>query len=333
MNDFYISLIEKERKPATVEELDSCKMVIYGIYNTIGKKWYIGQTIHTFRRRYYRHDWVKYATNDYIKQEAEKYGMQAFEIFLLEREVASKDILDDLEKSYIKECDSIYPNGYNFESGGQRYNKKVNKRSKEKLSTYLLKKHAKERILYDKDENRVVFYNLVTFAKENNLDARVVSSLLQGKRLRSYRGWHLEGMNINGPHRTPKTHTIAGPDGTIYQFNNPAQFAKEHGLDSHIYNVLNGSSRYHNGYHLPDSEERGEDFNWRSAYNNTRKYEKIVLEKDGQEYAITDKKSMEEFLENNEIAKREIYTLTSGKQKTSRGFRLVSTIPYKQKND
>lgn len=105
--------------------------IIYKITNTVNGKCYIGQTINDFNRRYrfsgkgiervYKHH--KYRKehnrhyNVHLLGAIEKYG---FEVFTVDEEfdiAYSKEVLNDLEKKYIKEFDCI-KNGYNHEDGG-----------------------------------------------------------------------------------------------------------------------------------------------------------------------------------------------------------------------
>ena len=92
----------------------------YTVYlrtNLINGKQYVGQTSNIGKRN---SDWrylgQKYA-NYYLTEERLKYGFNNFETTIL-AEVDTQEEAWKLEKKYIKELCTIYPNGYNFADGG-----------------------------------------------------------------------------------------------------------------------------------------------------------------------------------------------------------------------
>lgn len=95
-------------------------MVIYRIKNKINGKIYIGQTSTTIKDR-----WSKHCNNGshcaYLKNAINKYGKESF---IIEEIYSAKDRqeLNKLEKSAIKEYNSLYPNGYNLTTGGDAFN-------------------------------------------------------------------------------------------------------------------------------------------------------------------------------------------------------------------
>lgn len=107
--------------------------IIYKIINKINGKIYIGQTTEKrgFRGRYYcSGEGIERVYNYYISRKKnndkynehllnaiEKYGFEAFEV-IEEFDIAySEEELNELEKKYIKEFNSI-ENGYNHREGG-----------------------------------------------------------------------------------------------------------------------------------------------------------------------------------------------------------------------
>jgi group I intron endonuclease len=106
--------------------------VIYKITNNINNKIYIGQTIHTFDKRYWN-NLYKYTHNIYLKRAIKKYGIENFHI---DKEVYiaySKEELDKKEKELIKlyKCNNK-KYGYNYLSGG--HNGTHNAESRKKIS-------------------------------------------------------------------------------------------------------------------------------------------------------------------------------------------------------
>lgn len=90
---------------------------IYGIYNKISNKYYIGQAGDIHNR------WIQHRSrlkcnnheNSHLQDSYNLYGKEAFEYFIIEE--CNHELLDDREKYYIQQYDS-YNNGYNQDKGG-----------------------------------------------------------------------------------------------------------------------------------------------------------------------------------------------------------------------
>ena len=113
--------------------------IIYQALNTANNMSYVGQTIRTLKER----KSGKY--NKYFSNAIKKYG-DIIQWTIL-AEVSLKE-LDRLEKYYISELNSLYPNGYNFETGGNKH-KQLSSISKKKMSKShkgkkMLEKNKKE---------------------------------------------------------------------------------------------------------------------------------------------------------------------------------------------
>lgn len=95
---------------------------IYKITNRINGKIYVGQSI-DIKERWYQHKYkAKHDTekgyNSAIHQAFRKYGEENFIFEVIEE--CSSECLDEREKFWIKELNSLTPNGYNILSGGQK---------------------------------------------------------------------------------------------------------------------------------------------------------------------------------------------------------------------
>ena len=88
--------------------------IIYLIKNNIDNKCYIGQTIRTLKKRWSEHckpNGCVALYNAILKYKPENFTItQLYE--------GSNDELDKQEKKYIIEYNSLCPNGYNIQSGG-----------------------------------------------------------------------------------------------------------------------------------------------------------------------------------------------------------------------
>lgn len=106
---------------------------IYLITNTTTKKCYVGQTVsHRKNRNKYRpfgyqgrfKDHISEALCNtkkkqctYLNNSIRQYGKEAFTVELITE--CSKDELDIMEELYIKQYNTLYPNGYNLTKGGK----------------------------------------------------------------------------------------------------------------------------------------------------------------------------------------------------------------------
>lgn len=86
---------------------------IYKIENLINHKCYIGQSIN-IEFRFQKH---KNASDNFLIHKAfKKYGIENFSFTIIEE--CSKKELDEKEKFWIKQYNSLTPNGYNMIPGG-----------------------------------------------------------------------------------------------------------------------------------------------------------------------------------------------------------------------
>lgn len=111
--------------------------IVYKITNILNNKCYIGITKKTFRVRYNCRDdwWNAPSINTILKHSVTKYGAEYFKVEII-HETKNIDELEELEKLYIKQYNSLAPNGFNLTGGGE-YNKFVSKETREKLSKSL----------------------------------------------------------------------------------------------------------------------------------------------------------------------------------------------------
>lgn len=112
-------------------------MIIYKITNKINKKIYIGQTRLSIEARFILHK-NKKSNCVYLKSAFKKYGIENFTI----EEVEHCETIDSLnmrEEFWIKELNTLAPNGYNLTTGGAA--PKHSDTTKEKMSATRKGKH------------------------------------------------------------------------------------------------------------------------------------------------------------------------------------------------
>ena len=93
-------------------------MLVYKIVNKVNNKVYIGITESTLEKRYDEH-LSKYRNGDtrHLYQAMRKYGLDNFEVSVVEDNISSYKELLDKERSYVEQFNS-YNNGYNMTPGG-----------------------------------------------------------------------------------------------------------------------------------------------------------------------------------------------------------------------
>jgi group I intron endonuclease len=113
-------------------------MIIYKITNKINGKTYIGQSVNQFNNRYNGGKWWLYTHNKHLKNSVNKYGLDNFDVEILEEDVKSIEDLNFYEIKYAEEYKSYTPFGYNVRGCGD--NKFVTDELKEELSKFRLGK-------------------------------------------------------------------------------------------------------------------------------------------------------------------------------------------------
>jgi group I intron endonuclease len=120
---------------------------IYKIINKINNKIYIGQTIRNPQIRWEEHC-KKTDRCLALNNSINKYSKENFILEIICE--CSNDKLDELEIKYIKELNSLYPNGYNLTSGGQNNNKLMSEISRNRMR---IKKIGKDNPNFGKERS------------------------------------------------------------------------------------------------------------------------------------------------------------------------------------
>lgn len=158
---------------------------IYLISNNVNNKVYIGQTtkyqwrsscngwvLYGYTERFNQHCRNSHTTNKNIKCRAlclamRKYGVDNFRVCLLDE--CSVECLDEREIYYISKYESISPNGYNLESGGN-YNKTASNETRQLQSNKRKKYYTSEEGILFKQKHTA---NLTNFNIKNNDEKKV----------------------------------------------------------------------------------------------------------------------------------------------------------------
>ena len=123
------------------------KKYIYKIVNKVNNKCYVGQS-KDYNKRFQEHRWAlknNKHENACLQNAWNKYGEENFDFVVIE------DLTSDynsLEKYWIKELNSVTPNGYNILKGGEEppllkgnnsYRKKISEKQAKEIQELLLK--------------------------------------------------------------------------------------------------------------------------------------------------------------------------------------------------
>jgi group I intron endonuclease len=115
------------------------------IKNKINGKMYIGQTVKDINIRWRDHKRKMHTNNSpHLYASFRKHGIDNFDFKIIC--ICFDDACDEIEKHYISKYNTISPNGYNIEAGGNT-NKIIHEDTRKKISAALTgKKHSEERI-------------------------------------------------------------------------------------------------------------------------------------------------------------------------------------------
>lgn len=205
-------------------------MIIYKIQNKIDGKIYIGQTLFSFRERYGGGKWWKITSCKHLKRAAAKYGHENFSIEILEKNVKSAEILDELERFYIKKFNCMEPNGYNINSGGESKHFYSNEQK-----TALAK--AKRGTDFFELKNQITgeirkIENAKLFAEQEGISDGQVCDVAKGN-IMSVKNWTL-------PHITLRYWILENEDGRREKVleNTGASFCRKEGLNEQDFQSL-----------------------------------------------------------------------------------------------
>jgi group I intron endonuclease len=248
-------------------------MFIYEIKNNINGKIYIGQTIQNPLMRWTQHKYklnVNKHDNRHLQFAWNKYGSDVFTFNVLDS-TNNIEELNSLEDKYIQEYKTTNKKlGYNFRQGGM--NGMHSAESKKLISQSLTGKiHSDESKRKKAKSRRKIGYptvispkgvqynieDMTNFCKDHNLHPTGMFDLVN-KKCRQYKGWTLEGTNLNisqfdliaKMHRPNGYPSLKDPNGNIYkEIVNMSKFCKEHGLsNTNVSSMIAKKAKSHKGW-------------------------------------------------------------------------------------
>lgn len=299
-------------KPATQHEIKTMTGIIYLIYNRRKDMGYIGQTHKTFYGRYAGGKWWRHSKNP-ILSKVNLDSSQSYEIYILEHNKTLKE-LNILESFYIGELKTLYPNGYNFQLGGESKGA-VLPSTKEIIG----EKNSKKCILY-KDGEKIQIKNIKKFCRSKGISASAMYNMISG-RSSSCAGYTLNG-NIIAESGKRNVFTLEHPEYGEKITTNLRGFARENNIpEGSIHGLTTGYVKSCHGWKIIKEKS---DFSTKFNSEKSRKYVEIVLKhkKNGEERSFTCIAEVVKFLNKNKTV---VHCFLKGYNTSISEWEVVST--------
>lgn len=286
--------------------------LIYIIKNNCNNKVYVGQTSTSMEHRWKDH--IKSAKGNFepsmiLYKAMRKYGIENFYVELVEDSITGTDALNDREKYWIEQYDSLLPNGYNVREGGEDCGRrevyKINSATNEIIKRY---------------------DSLTQAAEENNIDLSHLSKVCQGKErscggykwcyVDSYDEAHVKNIKTKANKRA--IYQIDNMTGEILQeFESITKASRlTNSNQPSISMCLNGKNKTANGYNWCYVDE----YDKNSFVLRSRCQKVLQIDKDTDE-VINVWSSAKEAANNIGKNGSTIRAACSGKRKTAYGYK------------
>lgn len=153
--------------------------VIYKITNKITGMSYVGQTVGDSRKRLYHHS-TKHSQCIRLKSSIKSHGIDSFVLSEIEKVSAPdakslRKLLSEQEIKWIKNLNTLHPNGYNLTSGGHEPVRSV------EVTDRIAKKHWKPVKCL---ENGQIWESVKACAEYFGVKPKQISRVLKGQRKR-----------------------------------------------------------------------------------------------------------------------------------------------------
>lgn len=286
-------------------------MQIYLIKNTRNGKCYVGQTIWDFNTRYPHGDWVARTSNKHLKSAGHKYGETSFEIKILWEGTCSRSELDVLEDKFMKEFNSLWPNGYNYKEAGR---------------TGRHHHYFREYELIDASGKCYRVANLHQFCKGLGLNYGAMLNMVSGINTSS-QGFALSGTPLDSiidPEQKWEIENVHTKEQISLTRKEVANIAKKIGVSRNVFwRLLNGETILSKGWKLTSTK-----LCTKRLINNERQKNGVQLIHSSGEKAVV--YSIYAFAKERGIDRQRFYDLIKGKAVTCQGWRLSNTEDPKE---
>lgn len=180
---------------------------IYLLRNKIDGMEYIGQTKQDLKRRL----WHGYNPDTLIQQAIDRDGLENFDKEILEEGLTQEEA-NEKEQYYIRTRNTLWPNGYNLQSGGKHFKKHplTSQKTSETMMGHSVSIETREKISQKKKG--------VPFSQEHR---EHIGEARRGKHLPSFSDEHKQKLSesqINDPNKSK----------SVKQYRLDGQFVKEY---------------------------------------------------------------------------------------------------------
>ena len=218
---------------------------VYLITNTVNGKQYVGQTGNFRKRKNFWNCLTQKYSNKYLNEEREKYGLENFDVSII-KEVETQEEALKLEEYYIKELNTLYPNGYNFKFGGKNNSGSC----KGELNHMYGKHHSEETKKKMSDAHK---------GEKSHMYGTHLSEETKKKMSDAHKGrkaWNKgkkTGIKMSEEHKQKLREATSKPiarineDNSLTIFNSVSEAIKC-GFSRHCANVANGKRKTSNGH-------------------------------------------------------------------------------------
>lgn len=243
----------------TPEQLRTLRGIVYGIRNIQTNMFYVGQSVNSFHVRYKRYkNWHQAVVNPYLKNAIKHYGLNGFEIWILEHSIVDEAELNRQEAAWAEKLNAYAPHGYNLAATGEVRNRSHSACLKRAMSeraskTYVIKKLETGEVMTIK--------NLKQFAASKGMAAPNMRIAIRRIGLKCH--------GIDGTYVHPETtqddidnqrlyarYGLRAPfilqkDGQEYKVQSLQKFAHEHDLlESYLWPLIVGKIDCYRGFRL-----------------------------------------------------------------------------------
>lgn len=276
-------------------------MQVYRIYNKINGKSYIGITKWTFDVRYPQKKWWRWTHSNHLKKAVDKYKVENFDFEILWNGEIDYAELIKIEEMFIKQYDSMVPNGYNLLEKGSN----------------LLFKNTKEYELIDIHGNIYKIKNLSEFCNKNRLNYSALLNMVSGLSISS-QGFALSSTDIKNIKNWAveyELENIKTKEICVIKKGYLYEWARKNKMKPHsIKNLINGRIKTSGDWKLKNTIL---DQNYRGK---NQKYKNIeLINPEGKLEKI---ENIYEFCKKNNLERGAFYKIINGKSLNYKGWRL-----------
>jgi hypothetical protein len=288
-------------------------MQVYRIYNKINGKSYIGITKWTFKVRYPQEKWWRWTHSNHLKKAVEKYNLQNFNFEILWNGEVDYNQLIEIEEMFIKQYNSIVPNGYNLMEKGSNCSFK----------------NIKEYELIDIYGNVYKIKNLSNFCNKNKLNYSAILNMVSELSVSS-QGFALSSTDVKDIKDWTMQHELENlktKEIITIKKGKLHEWARKNKIKPHsIKSLINHKIKTTGGWKLKTTILDEKHIEKGQKYKNIK-----LLNPKGECETI---ENIYDFCKKNNLERGAFYNIINGKSLSYKGWRLpLSKEEFKKKQE